>query len=126
MKLTKNFKREEFDSNDGSEMPLSVLENIKVLAVQLQYLRDYTGSSVSVNSGYRSPAHNKSIGGVKSSRHTKGFASDITIKGYTPDEVYKLIQDLISKGKILQGGLGKYKTFTHYDIYFDGKNIRRW
>ena len=126
MKLTKNFTKEEFDSKDGAKMPRVVLNNIKELAEQLQFLRDYTGKAITINSAYRSPKHNASIGGVRKSRHVLGMAADITIQDYLPSETYKLIENLITARKMKQGGLGSYTTFTHYDIYFDGTNIRRW
>jgi uncharacterized protein YcbK (DUF882 family) len=45
-----------------------------------------------------------------------GRAADIVIKGMTPIEVSKIIEELISKGDMLQGGLGIYSSFVHYDI----------
>ena len=40
MKLTSNFSKSEFDSKDGAEMPDDVLENVKIVAEQLQILID--------------------------------------------------------------------------------------
>ena len=126
MKLSKNFRLKEFDCKDGSKMPKEVLQNIRQLAKQLQYLRDYCDMPIKINSAYRSVEHNASVGGSKNSRHLYGYASDIVIQGFAPKDTYALIEYLIGKGIMKQGGLGKYKTFTHYDIYFDGENIRRW
>jgi len=116
MKLTKNFNKIEFDSKDGAEMPDKVLENIKKLAKQLQVLRDEIGQSIHINSGYRSPQHNKKVGGVDNSFHLIGKAADITSKNYTPKKLYKVIQKLINEGKIDEGGIGLYNGFVHYDI----------
>ena len=74
MKLTKNLNKEEFDCNDGFEMPEEVLENIKKLAVQLQVVRDFFDSPIKINSGYRSKEYNKKIGGV----NVKSLLSEIT------------------------------------------------
>ena len=123
MKLTKNFSKKEFDSKDGSEMPQDVFVNIQKLANKLQVLRDYLGKQISINSAYRSPSHNKSVGGAKNSQHLYGKASDITVKEMTPKQVYDAIEILISNGDMLQGGLGLYNTFVHYD--FRG-NKSRW
>jgi len=123
MKLTKNFTREEFDSKDGSTMPADVLHNIQKVANQLQALRDDLGRSITINSGYRSQAHNKRIGGVKNSQHTKGTAADIVVSGMKPKDVAKAIETLISRGDMLQGGIGVYPTFVHYDIR---KTRARW
>ena len=113
--LTDNFSKSEFDCNDGSEMPASVLINVELQANNLQVIRDFTGASITVNSGYRSPEYNKSIGGASKSQHLTGNASDIVIKGMKPKEVAELIEALIRIGAIEQGGIGIYKTFTHYD-----------
>ena len=123
MKLTKDFNRSEFDCNDGSEMPKEVLLNIQKLANQLQALRDSLGVSITVNSAYRSPSYNKKIGGVSNSQHVLGKAADITAKGYTPAQVYARIEQLIKSGDMLQGGLGSYSSFTHYDTR---KTRARW
>jgi predicted oxidoreductase len=45
-----------------------------------------------------------------------GKAADIVVKFKTPDEVANAIKYLISEGKMKQGGLSAYDTFTHYDI----------
>jgi len=114
--MTKNFSKEEFDCNDGSEMPINVYHNMVKVANQLQSLRDYIGKPIQVNSAWRSEEYNASIGGVKNSQHIMGRAADIVIKGMTPIEVSKIIEELISKGDMLQGGLGIYSSFVHYDI----------
>ena len=116
MKLTKNFSKSEFDSKDGAEMPDDVLENVKVIAEQLQVLRDVLNVPIKINSAYRSVAHNKKIGGVKNSKHITGKAVDIAVKGITTNYLAFKIKELISKSKMLEGGIGVYDTFVHYDI----------
>ena len=116
MKLTKNFSKHEFDSKDGAEMPDEVLENIKELAKNLQVLRDELNRPITINSGYRSPKHNAKIGGAKHSQHLLGKASDIVVDELTPQEVAVVIEELIRDGKMKQGGLKAYNSFTHYDI----------
>ena len=114
--MTKNFTKEEFDCNDGSEMPINVYHNMVKVANQLQILRDELKKPIHINSAYRSEDYNKQIGGVKNSQHIMGRAADIAIKGMTPIEVSKVIERLISNGDMLQGGLGLYDSFVHYDI----------
>jgi len=116
MRLTKNFTQREFRSKDGANMPLDVLENIKELACNLQVLRDLLGESIKINSGWRSEAHNKAVGGVKTSQHVLGKASDIKVKGIETDDLYLLIESLIEQGEMKEGGLGLYNSFVHYDI----------
>ena len=116
MKLTRNFNLNEFASKDGADMPPEVFKNVVLVAKNLQVLRDFVGQPIKVNSGYRSPAHNKSIGGASKSQHVKGKAADIVIKGHKPEVVAEIIMELIKTGKMSQGGIGVYNTFTHYDI----------
>ena len=130
--MTKNFKLKEFECKDGSKMPLEVYENVIKLANQLQFLREYTGRPITINSAYRSPDYNKKIGGahkiingkrVETSQHVFGKAADITIQSLKPAEVFMIIEELIDMGHMLQGGLGLYDTFVHYDIR---KTKARW
>ncbi len=121
-RLSKNFTLDEFESKDGAETPPEVLENLRQLAKNLQVLRDYLGKSIKINSGYRSPAHNKAVKGEKNSYHTKGKAADIVVNGYTPTQLAAVIFKLIEEKKISQGGVGIYPTFVHYDIR--GKKAR--
>jgi uncharacterized protein YcbK (DUF882 family) len=121
--MTKNFKLKEFECKCGCDMPLEVYENIIKLASQLQFLRDYTGRPITINSAYRCPEHNAKVGGSKTSQHLLGKAADITIQSLKPAEVYALIEELIDMGHMLQGGLGLYNTFVHYDIR---KTKARW
>lgn len=116
MRLTRNFTQREFKSRDGSKMPEDVLCNIKDLADSLQVLRDFLGEPIRINSAYRSPEHNKAIGGVKSSQHILGKAADIKVKDIETKDLYLIIDSLIVDGKMKEGGLGLYDTFVHYDI----------
>lgn len=115
-KITTNFSLEEFKCKDGSDIPQKELSNIIVLAKQLQVLRNKIGKSITINSAYRSPKHNAKIGGVKNSQHVKGKAADISVNGMSTKEVALVIEELIKKGQMLEGGIGIYPTFVHYDI----------
>ncbi len=123
MQLSKNFSKSEFMCSCGCEMPKEVLNNVQKLANQLQIIRNKVNVPITINSAYRCPKHNSIIGGAKSSQHLQGKASDIVIEGYSNDDVADLIEELIASGDILQGGLGRYNTFTHYDIR---KTKARW
>ncbi len=57
------------------------------LVSHLQALRDTMDSPLSVNSGYRSPAYNTSIGGVTYSRHQYGDAADIGADGWSVEDL---------------------------------------
>lgn len=115
-KISENFRLQEFDSSCGREMPLEVQKNVIQLGQNLQVLRDYLKSSITINSGYRSPQLNRKIKGATRSQHLLGTAADIVVKGHTPKQVADAIELLISQGKMREGGLKAYDTFTHYDI----------
>lgn len=116
MKLTANFDLSEFRSKDGSPFPAGVIENIGQLATNLQVLRDHLKQPIRINSGYRSPEHNRKVGGASASQHLLGIAADIVVDGFTPKQVAMAIETLIGIGKMKQGGLCAYANFTHYDI----------
>lgn len=115
MKLTKDFSLHEFQSKDGADTPPNVFIQIVKTAKNLQVLRDYFNTKITINSGYRSPEHNKAIGGATNSQHLLGKAADIVVAGKTPKEVFAAIEELQSKGKMDIGGLHAYGTFTHFD-----------
>ena len=116
MKITANFNKEEFECSDGSQMPLEVFNNIVELAENLEVLRAHFGAPIQINSAYRSPVHNRKIGGKPNSQHLGGKAADIVISEVTPSDVADAIEFLIEVGLMKEGGVGRYDTFTHYDI----------
>ena len=116
MRLTKNFNLSEFDCKDGSEMPSELLANVLELAENLQVLRDFVGVPIKINSAYRSLSHNANIGGSKNSQHLFAKAADVVIESKSPEQVANIIKSLILEGKMKQGGISAYNTFTHYDI----------
>ena len=137
MKLTKNFKLSEFiksrffDEETQKKVIQDVfknedvlLPNIHKLANQLQVLRDHFDSPIIINIAYRPKWYELEKGRSGNSKHALGIAADFNVKGKTPKEVREAIEELILKGEMLQGGLGKYNTFVHYDCFNGGK--RRW
>ena len=136
MRLTKNFELNEFirsrffDEKTQKKVLESfeenkdvLLPNIQKLANQLQVLRDYFNSPIIINIAYRPKWYELEKGRSGNSKHTLGIAADFNVKNKTPKEVREAIEELILKGEILQGGLGKYDTFVHYDIR---GNRARW
>tara|TARA_R110002012_G_scaffold186964_1_gene353808 strand:- start:1314 stop:1724 length:411 start_codon:yes stop_codon:yes gene_type:complete len=115
-KLTKNFDLSEFECNDLSWMPDHVYKNVKRAANNLQKLRDIYKRPIKITSAYRSKKYNKKIGGVSNSTHTLGLAVDIQIKNADTRSVYNHILTLIEDGLLLEGGVGLYDSFVHYDI----------
>ena len=94
MKLGKYFTLEELTvTNTGLVNSPSKMEinKLKMLVENvLDPLRELYGKPIKVNSGYRSPLVNKTIGGVATSEHVKGQAADIT--GGSKEENKKLFE----------------------------------
>lgn len=116
MKLTQNFSLSEFACKDGTPVPGMLLDNVELLAKNLQVLRDYLGEPIHINSGYRTPAYNAKVGGASNSYHKKAMAADITVKSKTPKQLAAIIEKLIAQDKLKFGGLGVYPGFVHVDI----------
>ena len=114
--MTKNFTLEGDLNKPGFELPAQVRANLFELGTNLEVLRAHFNMPVIVNSAYRSPKHNDLVGGSKNSQHLLGNAADIAIKGVPSGEVADAIEFLIEMGLMKEGGLGRYNTFTHYDI----------
>ena len=74
--VSPHFKLREFQSKDGAD---KVLISDELLA-KLEEARAYGGYTITVNSGYRSAAHNKKVGGASNSTHCKGYAADVKVK----------------------------------------------
>lgn len=115
MKLTENFSLEELNKHNF-DLPQEVLDNLKMLAVQLEIIRAHFNVPVTINSGYRNLEYNRNIGSKDSSQHVLGTAADIVIEGVSPDDVADAIEFLIMGGMLKEGGVGRYSSFTHYDI----------
>ena len=125
--VTEHFKWSEFACHDGSQVPNEYRANTKKLCQNLEILREALGGkSISVTSGYRSPSYNKKIDGAPKSQHMYGSAADIKVSGVSPAKVREKIKELGKSGKIFKGGLGKYDSFTHYDVRGSGGSFTTW
>ena len=106
--LSANFKVREFRCQDGSD---PVFISPKLVEV-LQKIRSHFQSPVTVNSGYRTPGHNKKVAGAAYSQHLYGTAADIRVKGVSPEAVAAFVETLLPDS----GGIGVYPTFVHVDV----------
>ena len=120
--LTKNFHADEFKCKDGKPVPMEYKVSLIELATNLQVLRDVLKRKITITSGYRSPAHNKKVGGASKSSHLTAKAADIKVEGLTPRQVKIQIEELIKRGMMKNGGIGLYASWLHYDI----STPRRW
>jgi uncharacterized protein YcbK (DUF882 family) len=123
MQLTTHFHLDEFACRDGTPVPCELVENVRLLAENLEVLRAALGGApIRITSGYRTPDYNRRVGGVKKSQHLIGKAADIVVANVDPPFVYRQAQRLIKAGEMMKGGLGLYRTFVHVDIR--GRNAR--
>lgn len=77
---------------------------------QLDLAREIAGVPFKITSGYRCPEHNKAVGGVQDSSHTKGLAADIAcVNG---PRRYKIIVALLNAGFTR---IGVHRKFIHVD-----------
>lgn len=83
----------------------------------LQRVRTRFGKPMHMTSVYRSPAHNKRVGGVPGSQHVKGKAGDCALQRLSDGPVLERIAR--DEGMT---GIGRYpgKRFIHMDLRSGG------
>lgn len=98
MQLTRNFTLDELTvTSTGLDNTPTATErdNLQQLAVRvLQPLRDALGAPVIVNSGFRSEAVNRAVGGTSSSQHRSGQAADIWTRGMSTRTLARKVIEL--------------------------------
>ncbi|MGL5711955.1 MAG: D-Ala-D-Ala carboxypeptidase family metallohydrolase [Paraclostridium sp.] len=67
------------------------LKVFKETASSLDRLREVLGRPITINSWYRNKQVNDAVGGAKASDHMQGRATDITVSGLTPKQVYDAV-----------------------------------
>lgn len=114
VKVSEHFVSTEFDCH-GSGCCSQTVVNEKLIEY-LEKIREHFNAPITITSPYRCPTHNSrpSVGGAPGSRHTKGDAADIVVKGVAPRTVAQYAESI----GIL--GIGLYETssdghFVHID-----------
>jgi Peptidase M15 len=72
------------------------------------------GAEIVINAGYRCPVHNREVGGVLGSEHTRGLAADIRLPGLSLQRMYEFALEV---PQFAAGGIGVYdEDFLHVDV----------
>lgn len=105
--ISKHFRAREFQSGNCNIVIVS-----NTLLRVLDSLRDKIGEPIYINSGYRTPKHNKKVGGSTLSYHMYGMAADIRADRHTPKQLYTILDEWLEGW----GGLQEHETFLHVDV----------
>lgn len=103
----KHFKSFEFDSADA---PGSGLLMDRDFMERLDKMRDSMGMPVTVVSGFRTPEHNKAVGGEPNSAHLRGLAVDLAAIGSSSRSAIVIAA---VKSGFMRIGIGS--SFVHID-----------
>lgn len=106
--VSAHFRAKEFACKDGCKFVLIS----KILIQVLEELRQKIGEEIYINSSFRTPKHNKAVGGALLSYHQYGMAADVRAKTKTPEELYNLLDEMLGGW----GGLELHDTFVHVDM----------
>ena len=115
--LSQYFVSTEFDCH-GSGCCSTTLINPK-LVEYLNKIREHFNAPITISSGYLCVVHNRNVGGATGSRHSKGDAADIIVKGHTPREVAQYAESIGIKG------IGLYETAKDgYFVHIDARDYK--
>lgn len=107
-KVAKQQKKPKY--KNFSELEVKGLKHEFVLL--LDKARDIAGIPFVINSGFRTPSHNKTVGGVPNSAHLTGLAVDIRARN--GEEMYLIVKAAIEVG-IKRIGINRASQFCHLD-----------
>ena len=94
---------------------ITLLESIR--AEWAEYCERYSlgTPAIRISSGYRSPAVNKAVGGVKNSAHMYGYAADLNLVNGNEDEFERFMANEFSK-----------MGYAYDQIIIERSNTSRW
>ena len=105
--ISKHFRAREFQTGKCNIVIVSN-DLLKILDT----LREKIGEPIYINSGYRTPEHNKAVGGSTLSYHMYGMAADIRANKHTPKQLYDILDKMLEGW----GGIEEHETFVHVDM----------
>jgi zinc D-Ala-D-Ala carboxypeptidase len=138
MQLSKHFSLEELIASDIAirraldNVPTpEIIENLKLLCVYLERVRELLGTPIIVRSGYRSPKVNAAVGGSAHSAHMQGLACDFIAPEFgNPHEVAQMIiesdiafDQVIHEGQWVHFGIGDEMRKQALTAHFNGGKV---
>lgn len=121
-KLTEFFDYCEFGITD--ETDISIRENIKKLVINvMDIIRREYGMPIYITSGYRTPEHNKAVGGVANSQHIYGEACDFTGRDFK--RLLRIIDESDGKGLLNYDQMIIYRKRQFIHISYRNESINR-
>lgn len=141
----RHFTVAEMACHDGTPYPEDFADRLAMLFEVLDVIRDAWGGSLTVVSGYRSPAHNQELieadaerGShqvASGSQHVEGRAADLRTANGPADvpHLLRVVETLYADGKIpALGGIGDYPVsdWVHVDVRprdpVNSAHVARW
>lgn len=120
--MSANLTRAEMGCKDGTPYPAEWLDTRgRELEEVFERVRAIWGKPITVGSVYRTPAHNRRVGGAPNSQHVEGRAIDL----YPPKgvsvaafqrSIRALADQMVDEGRDLIGGVGYYPWGCHVDV----------
>ncbi len=112
---TEHFTLDMFNCHDANNTrcPEEYWVNLQNLMNDLEDIMMLCGGAqITIVSGYRTPEYNAAIGNTTTnSQHLFGKAADIRVAGYTPAQVFAILETYN-----YNTGMHQYGTYCHYDI----------
>ena len=112
--LSEHFTRREFACICGCGQDTVDVETLSICEKVRNHFREPT----TIHSGNRCEDYNQRVGGSKNSQHKKSRAADISVRNVQPSIVADYVETIL-----VNGGLGRYPTFTHVD---SRASVARW
>lgn len=133
MQITQHFSLSEFERSKTAQtynivnrVPEALMPNLKALCLNvLEPLRAHVKEPVEISSGYRCPALNAKVKGVKNSQHMRGEACDIRHKNKnTLKKWFLWMMDNLAFDQLIWERRG-YTTWIHVSYCANPKKNRQ-